>query len=324
MRAAGLMTVVVLGACARPNVAARPLAVPPAAAAGIVHTTGSFHGSDGAVLFEQCWKPAERPPSSVVVLVHGIKDHSSRYGELAEALVRAGHAACGFDHRGHGRSSGPRFDLYPFSADLGDMDRYLEIVRGRFPGAQLFLFGHSMGGVLVPLYVVERQPALAGIILSAPAVHPPLHPFAIAGLLVASAVAPNAPLLDAPDETFSPDPTVVRGMRDDPLIPHGKGTGRMAAELARGIERVWAGVTTIRAPILILSGTVDRAVDPHGSIELRRRVGSKDATLHMYRGAGHDLTHDPQKAAIVRDIVQWVNAHTTGTARPAVQSRDDR
>ncbi len=309
MRAASLVLLVV-GACARPNVAARPLPQPPPAPAGIVHTTGTFDGSGGAVLFEQCWKPADRAPSSVVVLVHGIKDHSSRYEQLAEALVRAGHAACGFDHRGHGRSSGPRFDLYPFSADLGDMDRYLATVRQRFPGAPLFLFGHSMGGVLVPLYVIERQPQLAGIVLSAPAVHPPLHPFAIAGLMVAATLAPNAPLLDAPDDTFSPDPAVVKGMHDDPLIPRGKGTGRMAAELARGIERVWAGVATIRAPILILSGTADRAVDPHGSIELRRRVGSTDATLHMYRAAGHDLAHDPQKDAIVSDIVSWVGAHT--------------
>lgn len=311
MRATAMITILSLTACARPNVAARPPVegATPQAPAGVVHAGGTFESGGGAVLYEQCWIPAGRSPRSVVIVVHGIKDHSSRYEHLAVQLARAGHAVCGFDHRGHGRSSGPRFDLHSFAAALGDIDRYLAMVGERFPGAPVFLFGHSLGGVIVLLYVIERQPEIAGVVLSAPAVHPPIHPFGVAGLLLAADLAPHAPLLDAPDASFSPDPAVVEGMRRDPLIPRGRGTGRMGAELARGIHRVWSRVTTVRAPILILSGTADRAVDPHGSVELRRRVGSPDATLRMYRGAGHDLVHDPLRRAIERDVVAWVTGH---------------
>jgi alpha-beta hydrolase superfamily lysophospholipase len=308
MRAAPLLCLLALAGCARPHEPARPLAHAPPAPAGVKHRAATFEAADGEVLFEQCWSPSGRSPRAVVIIVHGIKDHSSRYAEMAVALARAGYAACGFDHRGHGRSAGARFDLHSFAAVLGDIDRYLGMARARFPDAPVFLFGHSMGGVLVPLYVIERQPAIAGVILSAPALHPPIHPIGIAGLLLSARLAPHAPLLNAPAESFSPDPEVVAGMRRDPLISQGKGTGRMGAELANGIRRVWSRVASLRAPILILSGTDDRAVDPRGSVELRRRVGSPDATLRLYRRAGHDLVHDPQRAAIVRDVLGWLDA----------------
>ncbi|GAB4517863.1 MAG: alpha/beta hydrolase [Haliangiales bacterium] len=312
MRAAATLLLIAVAACARPSAPAQPLAQTPAAPAGMVHTAGTFTSGGDATLFEQCWRPADRPPRSALVIVHGIKDHSARYARLAARLVGAGHAVCGFDHRGHGRSAGPRFDIRSFDAVVDDIDRYLGVVRGRFPGAPVFMFGHSMGGVLVPLHAIERGPDIAGIIVSAPALHPDIHPFEIASLLLVARAAPGAPLLDAPDDTFSPDPAVIEAMRADPLIARGRGTGQMAAELARGIERVWAGVATIRAPILILSGTDDRAVDPRGSVELRRRVGSPDADLRLYRGAGHDLAHDPMRDDFERDIAGWLDAHAPG------------
>ncbi|HET6611197.1 MAG TPA: alpha/beta hydrolase, partial [Kofleriaceae bacterium] len=288
----------VLAGCARPSMPARPLTSPPRAPEGVVHRAGLFRSADGLDLFEQCWRPADRRAQAVVVVVHGIKDHSGRYHHLAVRLVRAGYAVCGFDHRGHGRSAGPRFAISSFDAVLGDMDRYLAIVRRRYPDTPVFLLGHSMGAVLVPLYVIDRQPALAGVILSATALRPRIHPIEIAALKLAATLFPNAPLLAAPGDTFSPDPEVVADMGRDPLIYHGRGTGQMALELAAGIRRVWAHATAIKLPILILHGTGDKAVNPRGSVELHARIGSRDKTLRLYPHAGHDLAHDPHRAAV--------------------------
>lgn len=301
---------VALSACARPSKPARLPEGPLPSPDGIARTTGSFTTKDGLVLFEQCWMP--KSAKAVLVIVHGIKDHSSRYHELAVALARAGYATCGFDHRGHGRSAGPRFAIDSFAKVMDDIDQYLEIVRGRVPDRPVFLFGHSMGGAMVPMYAIDRSPALAGIVLSANALRPRIHPFEIAGLSLAAAIFPNASLLDAPDETFSPDPAVVEGMRRDPLIPHGKGTGKMALELANAIHHVWAHVGEIKAPILILSGLDDQAVNPRGSVELHERVGSSDKTLRLYDKAGHDLAHDPRRAAIFADIIAWLDQRTGG------------
>ena len=295
-----------LAACARPNRPAQPVTGPLPAAPGVSRTAGILRAGDGIDLFEQCWRPSERPPAAVVVLVHGIKDHSDRYDELATALVAAGFAACGFDHRGHGRSAGPRFAIHSFSRVLDDIDRYLALTRERFPGAPIVLFGHSMGGVLVPLHVIERRPQVAGLILSASAVRPHIHPLEIAGLRLVATLLPNAPLLDAPTETFSPDPAVLEAMRRDPLIEQGRGTGRMGLELADAIEAVWARAAEIRVPALLVHGTADQATNPRGTVELHDRIGSADRTLALYPGAGHDLAHDPRRAAFHRDVIAWL------------------
>jgi alpha-beta hydrolase superfamily lysophospholipase len=298
-----------LAACARPSKPARPVTGALPAAPGVVRTAGIMTASDGLVLFEQCWRPSPGQPSrprAVVVIVHGIKDHSSRYDAFATGLARAGYAACGFDHRGHGRSAGPRFAIDSFARVLDDLDQYLALTRARFPGAPLILFGHSMGGVMVPLYLLDRRPALAGIVVSSSALRPYIHPFEIAGLRLVATLLPNAPLLDAPTEDFSPDPAVLRAMRADPFIDQGRGTGRMALELAGGIERVWARASSIQTPILILHGIADRATDPHGSVDLYQRVGSTDRTLRLYPGGGHDLAHDPVRHLVLRDLVAWL------------------
>jgi len=305
---AWLIVLFVVGACARPSLPARLLAHPPPAAAGVVRTVGSFRGATGTVLFEQCWRPRAGKPRAVLTVVHGIKDHSGRYNAMATHLVRAGIAVCGFDHRGHGRSAGPRFDIHSFANVTTDIHRYLVIVRKRFPGLPVFLFGHSMGGVLVPLYVLVHRPALAGVVLSAPAVRPVIHPYQIAALLAVARVLPNAPLVDTPNDTFSPDPEVVAAMGRDPFIYQGKGTGRTGVELVNGIHRVWADAHSFVLPLLLLHGTADHAVRPQGSVELLARVGSRDKTLHLYPGAGHDLAHDPQRQKVYRDIQSWILA----------------
>ena len=307
-------------ACARPHLPARPVSGPLPAAPGVARSAGILRAADGVELFEQCWRPADRRPDAVVVLVHGIKDHSARYDELASALVAAGFAACGFDHRGHGRSAGPRFAIHSFARVLDDMDRYLAVTRARFPGAPIVLFGHSMGGVLAPLHVIERRPQVAGLILSASAVRPHIHPLEIAGLRLVATLLPHAPLLDAPTGSFSPDPAVLEAMRRDPLIDQGRGTGRMGLELASGIERVWARAREIRMPILLLHGTSDRATDPRGSAELHDRVGSADRALALYPGAGHDLAHDPRRAEVQRDVIAWLSR----VARPGSAAAADQ
>src|SRR5690348_7891955 len=50
----------------------------------VKHAEGRFNAPDGTSLFEQSWKPATGQPKGVLIIVHGLKDHSSRYAETAE------------------------------------------------------------------------------------------------------------------------------------------------------------------------------------------------------------------------------------------------
>ncbi len=72
--------------------------------------------------------------------------------------------------RGHARSAGRRVRFDRIDELVGDLDRFVALVRSREPGKPLFLFGHSLGGLVTALYAIERQPDVAGVVLSAPGI----------------------------------------------------------------------------------------------------------------------------------------------------------
>lgn len=297
-----------LAGCAAPaHLPLRPLAAL-APSGGVTHATGTFQGRGGVELFEQSWRP-ESPPRAVLVAMHGLKDHSSRYGEFARRLVARGFAVHAFDMRGHGHSSGRRAALDSFDDLTGDLDIFMARVRQREPGLPVFLLGHSVGGAIVTLYTLERRPALAGLITLAPALRVDRAPIEAAATPIAAALLPNFPVVNTPDEDFSRDPAVVREMGSDPLVYHSVGPARTAAALIDAIGHIWERADTLDVPLLGMHGTVDRLTDPRGTAELVRRARHRDRTLILYRGLVHDLIHEPERDQVMSDIERWLDEH---------------
>src|ERR1700691_3400270 len=75
--------------------------------------------SRGVALYRQWWRPCGGARATVLV-VHGLKDHSARYGVFAERLVARGFAVHAFDLRGHARSGGARAWVEAFGAYTAD------------------------------------------------------------------------------------------------------------------------------------------------------------------------------------------------------------
>jgi alpha-beta hydrolase superfamily lysophospholipase len=278
---------------------------------GVEHGEGRFEGAGGARLFEQHWRPAGADARGVLVLVHGLKDHSARYASAAETLARRGFAVYAFDLRGHGRSDGARVAIDAFAEYLDDLDRFLACVREREPARPTFLFGHSMGGAIVTLFAIERRPALAGIVLSAPAlrVADDVPAVLVGSTKLLGAVLPGLPVFGLESAGFSRDPAVVRENDEtDPLIEHGRAPARTASELLGAIAEIQERMEEVRAPLLILHGTADRITDPEGSRELAARARSGDVTLRLYDGLYHDLLHEPEQAEVLGEIAAWLEA----------------
>ena len=283
--------------------------------AGIVtdalgHRESTFQGTGGVRLWEQSWRPLEEP-KAVLVLVHGLKDHSSRYGLVAAEIVKLGISVYAFDLRGHGHSEGPRAWVENFDDYVGDLLGFIASVAPREPGRPIFLFGHSMGGAIVTKYLLVRSPSLRGVILSGPALQ---RPSSVSGFLVGftkflSAVAPHAKVFKSENSDFSRDPNVVAEMDADPLIYQKPAPARTAAELLRAMEYIHARMDSVGVPLLILHGTADKLSDPEGSRELFRRAGSADKSLKLYEGFYHDLLHEPGKEQVMADLLGWLNAH---------------
>lgn len=261
-------------------------------------------------LYEQCWEP-ENECRAAVLLVHGLGEHSSRYGHVAEHLTQRGIALQALDHYGHGKSDGLAGYVERFSVYLDGVDAALQKIKREHPEVPLFLIGHSMGGLIAATFLLQQQDAFRACVLSGPAFKsdqaPPAIVIAIIRLL--ALLAPTLPLLQLDASGVSRDPAVVDAYMRDPLVHHGKLSARLLAQMSAAMQSTLAKAAGITIPILIMHGEDDQLTSPSGSAQMFERVGSEDKTLKTYPGLFHEIFNEPEQEAVLNDMSQWLEAH---------------
>jgi len=268
---------------------------------------------DGLALFAQCWRAEE--PKAALALVHGIAEHSSRYRYAAEFLARRGYTVYTFDLRGHGRSPGKRILFQHMDEHRDDVAKFLEWAREEAEDVPLFLFGHSMGGLIVTYYVLTKQPDLKGVILSAPAIQlDKISPLLLAAAQLLAKVTPALPMRQLEFAAISRDPVVLAENKNDPLIYHGGIPVSTGLAMARAVAFVQKELSAFDLPLLLIHGTADRMVTPEGSKQLFAEAATADKELKLYDGLYHELLNEPEKEEILADIVAWLDARLLSEA----------
>lgn len=283
-------------------------------------TSYRVQAADGNCLQGYVWMPAATPARAVVVLVHGIHDHPGRYDGLARALNGQGVAVLAQDHRGHAGSGGARQRVDSAAQLAGDVELALGEASKRHPGVPLILYGHSMGG-LVAAHVAARdarQPRLAGVVLSSAALVLPASASGGARAVVGTlaALAPGLPLEAVDAAQIVREPAAREALAKDPVIERGKVPARTIATILDGVVELQPLVPTLKAPLLILHGGADRVTDPAGSRKMAERAGSAEKKLVLYDSALHSLLHEPEGAAVQREILAFVDARMAASPRP--------
>ncbi len=268
-------------------------------------------GSGGIELFARSWLPAGEP-RDVVVIAHGYAEHGGRYGNVVERLVPAGYAVHAVDHRGHGRSGGKRALLDRMEWVQADLDAVIDRVRARHGTAKVKLLGHSMGGSIAFGYALRHPEKLSGLILSGPAMGGLVPPVQRLILKALAAVAPNLGTLELPAETISRDPAVVAAYVGDPLVTLGKVPARTAAELVAASHSYPPRAAQMRLPLLIQHGAQDIPVPPADNRALYDLIGSPDKTVRIYEGLYHEIYNEPEREAVLDDLLAWLAAHPAG------------
>jgi acylglycerol lipase len=272
----------------------------------------SFAGLGGLEIYWQAWLP-DTDATAVVVIAHGAGEHSGRYPHVASRLVDEGYAVYAIEHRGHGRSQGPRALIDRLDNAVADLDKLVVLAAAEHSGASVFLLGHSMGATISLSYAIRHQGRLAGLILTGPlaAIEAVPAPVRVAARAL-SAIAPRTPMIAIDASLVSRDASVVGDYERDPLVHHGKLPVRTVTELAAAIESFPRGVSAIKVPTLIMYGTADGLCPPRGSLMLSERIGSTDKRLKSYAGLYHEILNEPEQDQVLGDLCSWLSAQVAG------------
>jgi alpha-beta hydrolase superfamily lysophospholipase len=270
------------------------------------HSEGSFDGAAGKRIYSQCWQP-EEAARALVLVVHGAGEHSGRYTDLAQRFTARGYAVAALDHPNHGQSEGHYGHVDRFDEFMETLGIFHRRVCADFPGLPVFLLGHSMGGLIGSLYLLQRQAEFRGCVLSGPAVKTDIEPGVFQMLLIRllSAVAPTVGVLQLDANGVSRDRAVVDAYVNDPLVNHGKMSARKVAELFRAMKHIQRHASEITLPMLLLHGEADSMASAAGSRFLHEHISSTDKTLKIYPGLFHEIFNEPEREQVIADALKW-------------------
>jgi alpha-beta hydrolase superfamily lysophospholipase len=270
---------------------------------------GVFKSFDGLSLHQQWWKPAGAP-KAVIALIHGSFEHSGRYHALAEHCTQQGYAVYAFDLRGHGKSEGPRAFVNSFDLYVRDSKDFVLGLKNHEPGLPVFLFGHSAGGVVTLLSILDPKLSFVkGLILSSPALRLNQAGTGLAKIMssVVGGIFPRLKLEKLNSEFLCRDPEVVLEYNNDPLVYKDGIFAGVLAKFIRATQRIQAQLDQLSSPFLLLHGSADHFSDISGSKQLYEHAGSKDKTFKVYDGFYHELFNEPEKQRVFYDITSWLD-----------------
>jgi acylglycerol lipase len=265
----------------------------------------AFNGRGGTRLHMRSWRP--QAPKAVVVICHGVNSHSGQYLWTGDQLAAAGFAVYAYDHRGRGKSEGPRFyidDVREYTDDLGT---FIALAKSREPGLEVFLLGHSAGGVVSCTWALDHQSEIAGFICESFAFEVPAPAPVLALVKLLARITPRLPVLKLKMKDFTRDPAALRALDADPLTKGEVQPARTVAALLKATDRMRRGFPAITLPVLIMHGTEDKATLPSGSQLFYETAGSRDKTLKLYEGHFHDLLNDLNKEKVMADVIAWID-----------------
>ena len=252
------------------------------------------------------WR-AENPKANIL-LQHGLGEYTTRYvhqySELIPKLNELGFNVYGFDLPGHGYTKGVRALV-----DLNQaVDMHLK-ARAAIPkDLPLYLFGHSLGGLVTIGSVMRQQDGLAGAVVSSSAMQKPSSVFerTLAAMMVKLKPAGPMPLPRPGSEALTRDLDLKKIIDADPLMDTDKAKNLVAKTTLDVSDQVWKWAANWTLPVLFIHGDKDTSTDHRNSQALFKAISARDKNLLVYPGGYHELLNDTIKDEVLPAVLGWL------------------
>lgn len=300
------------------------------------HEVFWLDANDHSRLFVNAWLP-DFAPRAVVMLSHGMAEHSGRYGRLGAALCAAGFALYAHDQRGHGKTAaqgvlGHFAHGDGWSKVVGDLASLSQAINQRHTDLPVFLLGHSMGSYIAQAYVMHHGASVQGAILSGSNYQPvtlyrtarqiarlerwrqgPTGRSALIEWLsfgnFNSAFKPTRTRFD----WLSRDPEQVNLYVRDPLCGF-RCTNQFWVDLLGGLQQISkpSNLKQIDGslPLLVIGGECDPVSQGKRLKDLAEalaKAGHQRVDLKLYPQARHELFNETNHAEVTQDVIDWLD-----------------
>lgn len=272
-----------------------------------------FKAKDGIKLFYQIWTPSE--PKAVIIIIHGAGEHSGRYRPVCEQCMKQNIAVVAPDLRGFGQSEGLRGHINTFQEYVDDLHALIEWVSVRFAFLPIFLFGHSLGGLIVIRYSQIYDYETKGVILSAPALALRLNIPSI-GKRVLEISSRFLPTLSINSRKWQP---IVRRVRQlAPYLPKEKTlhydphmtteiTPKWLTELLQNGINALTEAALFRYPVLCVYDEKDPVIQPVIIEDFLEKLDVLDKKWLSFNDGFHHILHADYHQTTISDILHWIN-----------------
>lgn len=309
------------------------------------HSSGWLKTHDDTSLFLRKWVPTGSP-KAVVLVVHGMSEHSARYEEFAQVLCTQGYAVFAHDQRGHGQT-GLRATLGHFADTDGwelvvqDVESVRKEIIRTYPGVPVLLFAHSMGSFIAQSYLIEHSKHLAGAMLCGSNYRKPWF-YRIAQGVVGYHLLRQGPkgksdafhnlVFGSMNKTIKPrrtecdwlsrNPQEVDKYIQDPLCGF-KGTNRFWLDYLQGMQHISRSENLAKIsaslPLLVIGGDADPVSNGAGLVRLVeafKAAGKTRTQLRLFAGARHELLNETNKAEVIGYVLEWLSLRINPAALP--------
>lgn len=275
------------------------------------HTEFGWKSPSKINIYAQSWwsdNEKYATPKGIILLIHGLGEHSSRYQHVAAFFTHYGFAILTCDRSGHGKSSGKRGHIAKYSEVYDDIVKLHSEATRRHPNIPVFLYGHSMGGGIVIDYLLNKKhTGLKGVIATSPLLEPAFKPPAFL-LFLGKLIRPIYPKFTQDNQLdanlISRDKLVVDAYVNDPLN-HGKVTSETAIGMLKSGKNSLKTVDKVNLPLLLIHGSKDGITSSAATQKFAQKA-TGDITLKIWEGGYHELHNEPEKLEVLDYIYQWI------------------
>jgi len=272
-------------------------------------------------------------PIGIVQFSHGMCEHKERYLDFMNFLNQQGYVCCIHDHRGHGKSVLNENDLGYFyeNGHIGiveDLHQLTLLMKDRYPNLPLYLFGHSMGSLVVRCYLKKYDQDIDGLFVCG---SPSYNPAASMGIHLTNFLSKmkghhHRPKIiqkigfdafnknfhtDVPNSWICSDEKIVEAYNQNPLccfIFTNNGFYSLFQLMKETYDKEHWTLQNPQLPIHFIAGKQDPCItnekEFNKAVQLLKDVGYQNVTAHLFDGMRHEILNEKKKQIVYKHILK--------------------